>query len=244
MSTATIIDKLKEIRDSNLVDVFVPSLGTNIKFKQLSVKQQKDLIKTGLEGALSGIYLDNVINSIITDNSTFAHKFLVTDKISIIIALRAASFGTQYSVDDETVDISPILGRKLVYDLQEAKELTFSDKIKVNITVPTLEKDTLTNNVQINELTSNKDLKVSDAIGSLYVYEVVKFISGIEISGTVVNFGEISPKDAVRVVESLPATLNSEIIKYIQEYRTKESEFLTIGEKTVLIDARFFALDS
>lgn len=244
MSTAAIIDKLKEIRDSNLVDVFVPSLGTNIKFKQLSVKQQKDLIKTGLEGALSGIYLDNVINSIITDNSTFSHKFLVTDKISIIVALRAASFGTKYSVDDETIDISSILDKKLVFDLQDTKELAFGDKIKVNLAVPTLEKDTSTNNVQINELTNSKDLKVSDAIGSLYVYEVVKFINSIEISGTTVNFNEISPKDAVRVVESLPATLNSEIIKYIQEYRTKEGDFLTVGEKTVSIDARFFALDS
>lgn len=244
MSTASIIDKLKEIRDSNLIDVFVPSLGTYVKFKQLSVKQQKDLIKTGLEGALSGIYLDNVINNIIIDNSTFNHKFLVTDKISIIFALRVSSLGTIYKIDDETIDLSSIVGKKLVYDLQESKDLTFNDLIQVNLTVPTIDKDILTNNSQLTELVSNKELKISDAIGSLYVYEVVKFVNSVKINADLLSFDSIQPKDMVRIVESLPASLNSDIIKFIQDYRTKENDFLTIDGKTVTMDARFFALDS
>ena len=244
MSTASIIDKLKEIRDSNLIDVYVPSLGSYVKFKQLSVKQQKDLIKTGLEGALSGIYLDNVINNIIIDNNTSSNKLLVTDKISIIFALRVSSLGTSYRTDNSTINLTPIMDKQLIFNLQESKELTFNNLIQVNLNVPTIEKDILTNNSQLTELTGNKELKISDAIGSLYVYEVVKFISSVKIDGDLLSFDSIQPKDMVRIVESLPATLNSEIIKFIQEFRAKENDFLTIDTETVTMDARFFALDS
>ena len=91
---------------------------------------------------------------------------------------------------------------------------------------------------------SNKELKISDAIGSLYVYEVVKFVNSVKINADLLSFDSIQPKDMVKIVESLPASLNSDIIKFIQDYRTKENDFLTIDGKTVTMDARFFALDS
>ena len=244
MSTTSIIDKLKEIRDKNLVEVFVPSSSTVFKFKQLNLKQQKDLIKTGLEGALSGIYLDNVINDIITSNSTTDYSYLITDKLPIILGLRAASLGTICKIEEKSVDFKPLLERQLSFEADAVKQLDFNGLIHVNLTVPTIEKDVLTNKAQLLELSADKDLKVSDAIGSLYVYEIVKFIDSVKIGDEVLSFKSIQVKDMVKVVESLPATLNNEVIKFIQSFRAKENEYLTLNDNTIAVDARFFTLDS
>ena len=61
MSVTNILSKLKELNDANLVSVYVPSAKKEMKFRPLSIKQQKDLIKSGLDGNLSGITLSNVI---------------------------------------------------------------------------------------------------------------------------------------------------------------------------------------
>lgn len=244
MSTTSIISKLKDIRDTNLVDVFVPSLGTFSKFKQLSLKQQKDLIKTGLEGALAGIYIDNVINSIVIENSTFDHNYLITDKISIILKLRTNALGHLCKIDDTNVDIKTIVDKCLTFDIPTTKKLDFNNLIQVNLAVPSIDKDIATNNSQISDLTANKDLRVSDAMGSLYVYEIVKFIDSVKIGDDELSFNDIQVKDMVKVVESLPATINNDIVKFIQDFRSKENDYLTIDSKSITIDARFFTVES
>ena len=64
MSVGNILNKLKEINNSNLVSVYVPSAQKQMSFTPLSVKQQKDLIKSGLDGALAGVTISNIINDI------------------------------------------------------------------------------------------------------------------------------------------------------------------------------------
>lgn len=244
MSALSIIDKLKDISNANLIDVLVPSIGTYIKFRQLSVKQQKDLIKTGLEGVLSGVHLDNVINSIIIENSATPHDFLVVDKLSIAVALRLASFGTKYvQNNDEAIDLAQLQGMSAIFDTEFTKEVNFNGIIKVNLAVPTLKSDTNINQQQLTELKNVKDLNIGDAVGSLYVYEIVKFVQSIEIEDDLVNFSTIPLSAMVKIVESLPATLNNEIIQYIQSFRKQEEAFLTVGDKTVVIDARFFTIE-
>ena len=65
MSVTSILSKLKEINESDLINVHIPSANKNMTFKSISVKQQKDLIKSGMDGALAGITISNVINQII-----------------------------------------------------------------------------------------------------------------------------------------------------------------------------------
>ena len=67
-SPSTLLDKLSKINNENTISIFVPSVGKDVKFKSLNIKQQKDLIKTAMDGAASGATLNQELNSIIIDN--------------------------------------------------------------------------------------------------------------------------------------------------------------------------------
>lgn len=244
MSTSSLISKLQELSKQNQIEIFVPSLGTNLSFKQLSVKQQKDLIKTGLEGVLAGLHLENALNKIIIENNSNPHNFLTIDKAAIAANLRLASFGTVYTFESgEKRDISDLSNRKIIFDQEFTKELDVKGVLKAQVEIPTLFRDTEVNNAQLSVLQNDKNLNVSDAVGTLFVYEIVKYIKSITIGDEVVDLYTVSISDAVKIVESLPVVLNNQIVQFIQSFKANELEFLTFGEEVVAIDARFFTTE-
>jgi hypothetical protein len=82
MSVNSILSKLKDYNNTNLVTIYVPSADKEMQFRPLSVKQQKDLIKSGLDGTLGGITISNIIGDIILTNSVEKYNFLVKLKES------------------------------------------------------------------------------------------------------------------------------------------------------------------
>lgn len=241
MAVSDLLGKLETLNNSNLVEVYVPSQSTIIKFKQLSVKQQKDLIKTGLDGALAGATINNVFNEIIESNALDACDFNVFDKAPIIAALRVHAFGGEYTEGETKVDMSKLDERQLVILAPTTGSVEYQDAVVIKLEVPSIKRDTAVNNAIITKLKSNQNIEVGDAVGSLYVHEIVKFISSVTVGGDVVDFTKSPAKDCMQVVESLPAKLLTEIVEFIQKFRDQETEFLTIDGTTVALDARMFA---
>jgi hypothetical protein len=249
-STLNILTKLKELNNSNLVSVFVPSQQKEMSFRQISVKQQKDLMKTGLDGALSGLTISNVIAGIILENSVEKCDFLVSDRIPIILALRKHSLGDVVSIKDEneqtkTYDLDKIIINKLNYTLPYTKVVSEkTSSIKVELSVPTLDDDIKINDFQLSLLKKKKDeLEISDTVGSMFVFEVCKFISKITLNGEETDLNGFSVKDRSTVVENLPASINSQILSYLQTFREEETEYLKIDGDQLPIDARLFSKD-
>lgn len=241
MAVTDILNKLQEYNNSNLVEVYVPSFDGVLKFKQLSVKQQKDLIKTALDGALSGLTLNNIINHIVVDNSTVKHNFLVTDKLPIIMSLRTAATGTKYvDENDAEIDLSSIVNNNLTFDSETTTTIDHEDVIKVEVAVPSIAEDIKINETHHAEL-KKKESEVSDLLGSFYVYEITKFIKSIEIGDDVIDFSKIKLSEKLQIVEKLSAKLNSKIIEFIQQFRKVENTYMTIDDTQVNVDARLFS---
>lgn len=248
MSVSNILNKLKEINNSNLVSVFVPSAKKQMSFTPLSVKQQKDLIKSGLDGALAGVTISNIINDIIINNSSEKHKFLTTDKFPIILSLRNQSFGNIFTLkedDKQTVfDLNDILSKKLVYSYPEQVSFNLEDtEVSIALDLVSLEDDSKINSVQIEKSKKNKDENISDTVGSLFIYEIVKFVTGITINKEELNLSSLPVKDRLNVIENLPAVLNNQILDYIQKFRKEEAEYITTDAGVLPVDARLFAKD-
>jgi hypothetical protein len=78
------------------------------------------------------------------------------------------------------------------------------------------------------------------------VYELVKFIDFVEVLdvGKAV-FTEISVVDQIKLVESLTAEVNKNIMEYIEEVRTFEKKYLSFTknnkEYNINLDASFFS---
>lgn len=247
MSVGNILSKLKEFNNSNLVSVYVPSAKRELSFKPLSVKQQKDLIKTGLDGVLSGITLSNVINNIINENCTESYNFLVFDKMPIILNLRRQSFGNLFTVTEDD--------KQKIYDLDEilSKDLKYSDdstswkiemkdvKLSINVDIANIKDDTKINEFQLEKLKKLKDEQLSETIGSLFIYEILKFVTKIEVDGEELDLTKLSLKDRLNVIENIPATFNNNVLEYIQTFRKEESEYVTVNGEIMPIDARLFS---
>jgi len=246
MSVTSILSKLKEINESDLISVHVPSVNKNMKFKSISVKQQKDLIKSGMDGALGGITISNVINQIIIDNSIEKYDFLVVDKIPIILALRSKSFGSVFTlnIDNKNVifNIDGLLKTPLKFSNIKNVELNFEEqKISLELSVLSLDEDTKINNFQLEKLKKSKEEDLSETVGSLFVYEILKFVSKIKVGSDEINMKELPIKDRLTVVENLPATINNQILEYIQNFRKEEMNYITVDGETLPIDARLFS---
>jgi hypothetical protein len=241
MAVSDLLGKLDALNNNNLVEVYVPSQSETVKFKQLSVKQQKDLIKTGLDGALAGATINNVFNDIIENNALEEYSFNIFDKAPIITALRVHAFGGEYTEGDVKLDLSMLTEKQLVLTAATTGVVAYQDVVTIKLQVPSLKLDTHVNNAIITKLKSNQNVEVGEAVGSLYVHEIVKFVSSVTVAGDVVDFAKSSVKDCMQVVESLPAKLLTEIVDFIQQFRDKETEFLTINDTAVTLDARMFA---
>jgi len=246
MNVGNILSRLNEINQSNLVSVYIPSAKKEMTFKPLSVKQQKDLIKSGLDGALAGLTISNVINQIILDNSTEKYDFLVIDKIPVILTLRMQSFGPAVKIkeDDKEVEynLQEILSENLEFTNSEKTTVSLGESdISVELEMLSLEDDIKINTFQLEKLRKNKQDELSDTVGSLFLYEILKFISKLTVNVDEVDMKNAPLKDRLTVVENIPAVLNNQILDYIQTFRKNEMDYITVDGNTLPIDARLFS---
>jgi len=243
MSQVTnILTKLKDISDTNLVDIYVASEGRNVKFRQLSIKQQKDLFKTGLDGVAAGITLSEEITNIIFTNSTEDIDFSVFDKLPIILKLRANALGTNCMLNNDNnqkvIDFSYLLKKDIELPDEDRKHIVFESEIELDISYPTLLKDSKINRSHIDK--AKKQEGISDAIGNLYIYEIAKYIDSITIGNETINCNLLAVKELVNIIENLPAKLNEEVLNFMSKLRKTEEEFLTVSNNIIIIDSRFF----
>jgi hypothetical protein len=247
MSLPSILNKLKNVNNSNLVSVYIPSAGKEMSFTPLSIKQQKDLIKSSMDGNLAGVTFSNIINQIVLDNSVEKYKFLVTDRYPIIIALRKQAFGDSFSLKDgdksTDFDLTVILDRKLQFtDPSSIEILLDKTDLLAKVEVISIDDDIKINNYQIDKLKKSKDNEdISETVGSLFIYEILKFVTKITIGDDDVDMNSLSIKDRVSVIESLPVTLNNSILSYIQALRKDENDYISINGEVLPLDPRFFS---
>jgi hypothetical protein len=248
MSVTSILSKLKDYNNTNLVTVYVPSADKEMQFRPLSVKQQKDLIKSGLDGTLGGITISNIIGEVILTNSVEKHNFLVTDKIPILLALRKLSVGNLFILKEDdvqtTFNLDLILKNDLKYSNLTQVEIKLENtEVSSHVDVINIEDDIKINNFQLEKLKKNKDTEISDTVGSLFIYEIVKFVTKIIIGADELDLTSLPIKERLSVIESVPVTLNNNILDYIQKFRKEELNYVTIDGKTLPVDARLFAKD-
>ena len=235
----TFLTKIQALNKENIIKVNVPSLSA-VEFLPLSVKQQKDLIKSSLDGSLAGILINNTINDIINENNVNKVPLLVTDKLPIVIALRIQAFGSLYKTAETTIDLANMVNRPLVFNTKSPSTINYKDIFSIDLKVPTLDEDTTINNTLIQQYKNNTDIQISDVASNLYVVEITKFLRKITINSETIDFTAITDTEKQQIVEQLPVQLNQLVLDFISNFRTTETKYLTIGETEISIDTQFF----
>jgi hypothetical protein len=238
-NTKKVIELLKELEINTSFDVYLPSLQREVKFKQLTTEQLKRILRTALitTGYSSEFIL--TFNAIIKENcldkSVNIDNLTIYDKVFIIYKTKIISISPDYNfvfTEDEIKTYSLEEANKTIYltDIFNefvSKKITFTpetvtyNNCTVTCSIPSL----ATENKLESELHKNiiidleSEAEVSKVISEAFINEVAKFVTSVNINEEEVNFLLLNFTERVKVIENLPVTITSFILKYIESYK-------------------------
>lgn len=234
------LDDVQILKNKNF-EVHQVSAGKNINCLPLTFKQQKEIISTVAEGTIGVLKFQKIINDILLENTTQT-DLKIEDKIPIILKLRAESLGFDIKVDGKVGSIEENV--KNSKKLKSPKEKSFTFGVEVLVATPSLKEENKIITYAIDVIKKDGDKDTGKNIGNIYTFEITKFIKSVKFGDNELLFSDLSVKDRIKVVESLPLTVNKEIVKYIEEFKEEEQEYLKVtidGEDKIFdIDVSFF----
>lgn len=236
--------ELQTISNNDTIEIKIPSTGKLCKFKLISVKQHKNIIKCAVEGLEGSIKLSAVFNSIIKENCLDTVDFKLSDRNYILTELRKVSVGSDIKIKDVVYNLDDL--PKFIFDYKEKNIVLKHQNITVNLEVPTLEFDSMVIEkclFEISKLQADTK-KMTDYVTILLTYEIIKFISEIKINDNLIQLSQYSIHDRKNIIDNIPLKLNNQIIDHIAEYKQAEQKFFNFNENIELtIDASFLTND-
>jgi len=265
-----ILNVLKEIDSQLSYPVFVPSLKKELSFKQINIKQLKQLLKCVVDSSVYSteyiLTINNIIKENCIDKDIVTNNLTVLDKLLILVKMRAESISPNYtfnfteeeinehslSVSEQTIDLNLTYKTFLEKQIKFDSQVFTHGNIEVVCNIPTLEtenrlEDELHKNIKL-QITTPDELRTS--LGNLFINEVTKFIEELKINDVVVSFNTLDFKTRIDIVESLPVNVLSDILKYIEKFKEISNiitvHSLNIGNTTIVKelpqDPTFFSI--
>ena len=241
MSDSTTGDFLKKLSSlKNDFKVYVPSLKKEVVAKPITLKQQKDIITTTVNGVLGALQFTETLNNVIIDNVD-GDKFFAFDRVPIILSLRCHSLGDKVKAEnDEVVSLDVSLEKvksPIKFKLTDTVNI---DTIKIDLRIPTLVEENQIIKKCILEIDKLKSESLSDAMGLIYIFELIKHIDSVTVDEQTVIFNDLKVVDRVKIVEQLPLELYEKITTFLLEISEFDKSMLSVEESTITLDASFF----
>lgn len=248
-----LLSSIDALNDKSSVNVYVPSIDKEIPFAPMSVKQQKDLMSSGVDTNVENLSFMNMINTIIKDNCKHPGvKVLLCDKPIVILQLRLNAVGSDLKIEHEQQTYSIDLKEHIddILNRYKITSKTFEvehDTIKITGRIPDIDIDTKYNHVFTNTVKKDNKtkVKITDIVGNIYVSELVKYIDTVSIEDNHVSLEDgVSPGDMIKIFESLPLQVSNKLANEVKKMREYENNCLnpqgTPAEASISIDAGLF----
>ena len=243
-----LLGKIAESKKKYAFPVFIPSLGREVPFYQMTTLQQKELLKASMTDtdrysntmyALFSIFQNNC-----AEKDVEIGKFTLVDKLLVALAMRAYSISPTYKVvlndmkDDKGKPLNASINLQNLINkiIKKFKGYKFSQTItapgtdiKVEIGIPTIGTELLIEKEFEQSARKNASDSAnpdqSEGFGELYVLECVKFLKSITVKGDseekTIDVSEMTPSEKKSAFESLPASLAVEVSKAVNEFMTE-----------------------
>lgn len=242
-----VLNSLNELTKS--YEIFVPSLGCKVNFNGLTAKQQKEVLQTVLDKDLTGISFSILVSDIIQNNLTDKNiNLLAIDKNYIIVCLRILSLSSKYkNLNEEEFDLLQILTNNTPLS-NELKGLTLNDgDLTVKIEIPTIAKDKAINIETRKRIlsTNSATTEISkEALGELYLNEIIKYIKTVKTPKTEANFDDMTFNQKFQISERLPLSITSKIVNFINSAKDFEKKLISTSNKdlNITVDPTLFTL--
>lgn len=236
--------ELQNINNNDITAIKIPSTGKVCKFKSITVKQHKDIIKCAMDGIEGSIRLNSIFNNIIKENSIEPVSFKLSDRNYILVQLRKANVGPIIKIDDKEYDLNE-LPLHTTISTDKLNTLSYQN-ISVTVEVPTLDFESQVIEKCLVEIakTKNEAKQDNDYITTLLTYEMIKFVNTIKIDDTLIELNQYNINERKSILDNIPLKLNNDIIDYIASYKGAEQKNFCFNENIELtIDASFLTND-
>lgn len=233
------LDSIQELEDKKFKTLQV-SAAQEIDCSPLTFKQQKEIISTVADGMIGVIRFQKILNDILLKN-TGNDNLSLEDKLPITLKIRHESIGDTIKIDGEdTVFTSAVEASQKGGTFKYPRPETVKGSVAVKLGIPTLKEENKVLSYAIDQLKGDGEKDVGKNIGNIYTYEIIKFIASVKFGEQELDFSSLPVKDRVKVVESLPLTINKGIVKYIEKFKDVDREILKVEDKAFDIDVTFF----
>jgi disulfide oxidoreductase YuzD len=247
---------------SNLfkIDVFIPSKGSTLIFKEIDAKQQKNLLNAAMDGAVYNTkfvktFYDILKENLLEENKDIIDTLTVNDKAFIAIYLRSqisndinVAFNEDFS---SKIDLKTVLDKFSSYKSPQNVDLEIKNEnvsVSVNVGLPNLKTE-----LEYDENFSKfyKDLEktkdkneLQEVISEAFISETTKYINSVTINSNKFDFIGLTYAQKVRIVEKLPSGIIQKILEAVSNWKKDLDSVLTVvsGEhtKVLTIDSLLF----
>ena len=230
--------KLKKDTEASITHQAYKS--SKVTVKQMSLRQQKDIIATAIDGIQGAVGFAKAINDVILENSDKS-DLLVVDKVPILLKLRKLSLGNDIVVEEEILDIDRFIKNiETVEPAFKKSETIKRDSISIGLKIPSLKEENAILAKCLTEVEKKENKKTSEAFGVIYLYELMKYIKTIKIGEDEVDFSTLKVAERVQIIENLPLSIYKQLSKFFQNITKYDTDLLTVDDKTITIDPTFF----
>tara|TARA_R100000908_G_scaffold64376_2_gene48107 strand:+ start:1091 stop:1828 length:738 start_codon:yes stop_codon:yes gene_type:complete len=237
-NTKDFISKLTELKKN--FKIYIPSAGKKVNATQINLKQQKDIISTAVNGVVGALQFSKAINDVIIDNVD-GDTFYTFDRIPAILALRQESLGSKIKDSNgNTVSIDDYLSKATNTPKFELTKDVSIDSINVKLKLPTLKDENVVLKKCISEIENLKSESLSDAMGLIYIFEIIKVIESVSVDEEEVVFNDLKVADRVKIIEQLPLELYENITNFLAQVTKYDKKILTNDESSIVVDASLF----
>jgi hypothetical protein len=260
-----ILQELQQKNAQRALDIWLPSLQRGVKFKHLTLNQQKILIKSSIRENLLKLDFSRNIYGIILENLTETdvdpERLTVLDMISIGLAFRAADISDEYGfyVDDKfyPVDLNQICESVRTTDYGDVfqPETIITDGYHVQVQPPTIKTDKEMNDYLFEKYKDAPDDPeyLRDMLADVYVCEAAKYIQLVEIVSdgdnpdnppVTIDFNNFTAEQRLEVIDQIPLTVLNRLVTVSDKIQQLESKILDIdldGETgSIELNSAFF----
>jgi len=254
-----VLSKLSARNATRGIDIWIPSLTRGVKFKRLSLTQQKQLIKSSIKETILkidyGKNIYDIIKANIIDEQVDIDKLTTVDLIVIGLTYRCEDIGNDYGfyIDGKLheVDLNEIVKKARTLDYTEVFEIEkfMSDNIHVQAGVPTIKAEKEINELlydQFKDIIETED-GMREILSELYIHEAAKYIDTITMIDedddpdnppVSIVFNELSADQRLQALEHVPLSALNKLTTVSDKVQRIERELLhmTIEQEDVMID--------
>lgn len=247
-----VLNSLKTLSNSFVVDITVPSIQQTVQFKELNTKQQKKLLETVADTSIyktefSKIFLQILKENIVTENINI-DDLTIYDRIFIGLFLRSKISKTlnvtfEENKNPEEIELEPILNKTKTYTHPENEEIVITknnSEIKVEVCIPSIGLDSkyeteISKNSKKIENVKNIN-EIGNVLSEAFVTEVSKYINKITFDDNVIELDKLNIVQRIKICEVLTADLTQNILQKISDWKKQMDVVLMVSSADGSVD--------